>query len=79
MAGTLEGKVSIITGAATGIGRATAELFASEGASVVVADRNDVEGERTAASINEHGGDAIFLECDVSKADDVQQMVERAL
>ena len=76
MAGTLEGKVAIITGAATGIGRAAAELFASEGASVVVADRNDVEGERTAAGINEHGGDAVFLECDVSKADDVQQMVE---
>ena len=76
MAGTLEGKVAIITGAATGIGRATAELFASEGASVVVADRNDVEGERTAAGINERGGDAVFMECDVSKSDDVQQMVE---
>ena len=76
---SLEGKVSIITGAATGIGRATAELFASEGAAVVVADRNDVEGERTVASINDRGGDAIFLEADVSKADDVRQMVENAV
>ena len=76
---SLEGKVAIITGAATGIGRATAELFASEGAAVVVADRNDIEGERTAAVINESGGDAIFVECDVSKADDVQRMVERAV
>ena len=76
---SLEGKVAIITGAATGIGRATAELFSSEGASVVVADRNDVEGERTAAVINESGGDAIFVECDVSKADDVQRMVESAV
>ena len=73
---SLEGKVSIITGAATGIGRATAELFASEGAAVVVVDRNDVEGERTVASINDRGGDAVYLETDVSKADDVQQMVE---
>ncbi len=79
MAGTIEGKVAIITGAATGIGRATAELFSSEGAAVVVADRNDIEGERTVASINEHGGDAIFLETDVSKADDVRQMVDRAV
>ena len=79
MAGTLEDKVAIITGAATGIGRATAELFSSEGASVVVADRNDVEGERTAAVINERGGDAIFVECDVSKSDNVRQMVEKAV
>ncbi len=79
MARSLEGKVAIITGAATGIGRATAELFSSEGASVVVADRNDVEGERTVASINERGGDAIYVETDVSKSDDVQRMVERAV
>ena len=76
---SLEDKVSIITGAATGIGRATAELFSIEGASVVVADRNDVEGSRTAASINDRGGCAEFVECDVSKADDVQQMVESAV
>ena len=79
MAGNLEGKVSIITGAATGIGRATAELFSSEGASVVVVDRNDIEGERTVAAINERGGDAMFVACDVSKADDVQRMVKRAV
>ena len=79
MAGSIEGKVAIITGAATGIGRATSELFSSEGASVVVVDRNDIEGERTVASINEQGGDAMFVDCDVSKADDVQQMVERAV
>ena len=79
MAGSLEGKVSIITGAATGIGKATAELFSNEGAAVIVVDRNDIEGERTVAGINDRGGRAAFLEADVSKTDDVQQMAARAV
>ena len=76
---SLEGKVSIITGAATGIGKATAELFSNEGAAVIVVDRNDIEGERTAAIINERGGLGVFLKADVSKAGEVQQMVTCAV
>ncbi len=79
MAGRLEDKVAIITGAATGIGRAGARLFAQEGASVVVADRNAPEAEKTVAMIKENGGDAIYVETDVSKADQVQNMVAKAL
>ena len=56
MAGRLEDKVAIITGSATGIGRAGARLFASQGAKVVVADRNDTEAEKTVAGIRENGG-----------------------
>lgn len=76
---SLEGKVSIITGAATGIGKATAELFANEGAAVIVVDRNDIEGERTAALINERGGLGVFVKSDVSKAGEVQEMVTSAV
>ena len=79
MTGRLEDKVAIITGAATGIGRAGARLFAQEGARVVVADRNAPEAEKTVAMIKENGGDAIFVETDVSKADQVQNMVAKAL
>ena len=79
MAGRLEDKVAIITGAATGIGHAAARLFAREGAKVVVADRNAPDGEKTVALIGEAGGDAIFVETDVSKAEQVQNMVEIAV
>ena len=75
MAGRLEDKVAIITGAATGIGHAAARLFAREGAKVVVADRNAPDGEKTVALIDEAGGDATFVETDVSKAEQVQNMV----
>ena len=79
MSGRLEDKVAIITGAATGIGHAAAILFAREGAKVVVADRNAPKGEQTVALIGEAGGDAIFVETDVSKAEQVQNMVEIAV
>lgn len=79
MAGRLDGKVAIITGAATGIGRAAARLFAREGAKVVVADRNAPAGEETVSLIGEAGGDAIFVETDVSKSDQIQRMVEQAI
>jgi len=79
MAGRLEDKVAIITGAATGIGHAAARLFAREGAKVVVADRNAPDGEKTVALIGEAGGGAIFVETDVSKAEQVQNMVEIAV
>ena len=73
----LQGKVAIITGAATGIGRATALLFAREGASVVVADINEDDAQRTVADIKGEGADARFVRTDVSEAEDVQALMER--
>ena len=77
--GRLEDKVAIITGAATGIGRATAQLFASEGAKVAAVDRNVSDGEKTVSAIKEAGGEAIFIDTDVSKAKEVKSMVEQAI
>ena len=79
MADRLKDKVAIITGAATGIGRAAALQFAAEGAKVVVADRNIPAGQETAAKVGEAGGEAIFVETDVSKPDRVEDMVSQAL
>ena len=73
----LQGKVAIITGAATGIGRATALLFAGEGASVVIADVNEDDAQRTVANIEDEGGSARFVQADVSEAEDVQALMER--
>lgn len=72
----LANKVAIITGAGSGIGRATAYLFAQEGAKLVVADINDEGGEETAAKINETGFEAIFLHTDVSVAADVENLAK---
>jgi len=75
----LKGKVSIITGAASGIGRATALLFAMEGAKVVVADRDSIAGEEIVKMIKEKGGKGIFVQVNVTKASDVKRMIETAL
>jgi len=75
----LKGKVAIITGGGSGIGRATAELFAREGAKVVVADYNADLGEETAQAIREAGGDALFVAVDVSDSVQVQYMVQATL
>ncbi len=75
----LSGKVALITGAASGIGRATALLFAGEGAAVAVADRNAEAGDRAAAEITRSGGRAISEPVDVSRASDCHRVVERAL
>jgi len=77
--GRLDGKVAIITGAGSGIGRATATLFAREGAKVVVADWATGDGEETVRTIREAGGEAIFVKADVSKAEDVKNMVKTAV
>lgn len=77
--GRLEGKVAIITGAARGIGKATARLFAREGARVVVTDIDEATGQATAEEIRGEGGDAIFVPVDVTDPDSVQRMVEKTL
>ncbi len=74
----LSGKVALITGAGSGIGRETAILFASEGAAVVVADVNADAGERTAREIKGAGGRALAVRADVSKGADARAMVEAA-
>jgi NAD(P)-dependent dehydrogenase (short-subunit alcohol dehydrogenase family) len=73
------GKAVIITGAGSGIGRATALAFAAEGANVIACDVNDAGGQATVATISNSGGSAEFAHIDVSRAADCTAMVEFAL
>jgi NAD(P)-dependent dehydrogenase (short-subunit alcohol dehydrogenase family) len=75
----LKDKVAIITGGASGIGRGTAVKFAEEGASVVVADITEPEGKTTAAEASRKGGESIFVRCDVTSSQQVQEMVSRVI
>jgi NAD(P)-dependent dehydrogenase (short-subunit alcohol dehydrogenase family) len=75
----LAGKVALITGAASGMGRCAAELFAQEGARVVVADSSDAAGRETADAITGAGGEASFVRADVSNAADCDAMVAHTL
>jgi len=75
----LEGKVAIITGAANGMGRATALTFTNAGAKVVVADINEVEGKNTVSMIGKAGGEGLFVKCDISKSADVKNLVEETV
>src|SRR6516225_12472879 len=79
MPGTLSGKVALVTGGASGIGRATALTFAREGAKLVVADVNTDGGQQTVHLITEQGGEAIFVRTDVSKAVEVQALISKAV
>ncbi len=75
----LTGKVAIVTGAASGIGEATATAMAAEGAAVLVADRDEANGQRVAATITAQGGQAQFQVVDVGDARAVQAMVAAAV
>ncbi len=75
----MQGTVALITGAASGIGRASAQLFAREGARVVVADGNPALGTETVDSIRADGGTARFIEADISQAAQVDSMVQSSL
>jgi NAD(P)-dependent dehydrogenase (short-subunit alcohol dehydrogenase family) len=74
----LAGKVALITGAASGIGRETSLLFAKEGAKIVAADVNDAGGEETVGLVTNGGGEAVFVHADVSKSEDCAGMVRTA-
>lgn len=75
----LENKIAIVTGAASGIGRATAQRFAQEGAKVVVADIDRDGGEATVAHITAAGGAAAFIHTDVAQEDNLRAMVDFAV
>lgn len=77
--GTFDGKVALVTGAGTGIGRASARLFAASGARVVVADVAEDHGAETVALIEKDGGEARFVGCDVTDAGAVDAMVAATL
>jgi NAD(P)-dependent dehydrogenase (short-subunit alcohol dehydrogenase family) len=79
MAGCVEGKVALVTGGASGIGRATALTFAREGAKLVIADMNADGGQQTVHMITENGGEAIFVRTDVSQAVEVQALISKAV
>jgi NAD(P)-dependent dehydrogenase (short-subunit alcohol dehydrogenase family) len=76
MSRQFEGKVALITGGSSGIGRATALAFAAEGARVAIGARRSAEGEETVGLIKQQGGEALFVLTDASVPDQVQALVE---
>jgi NAD(P)-dependent dehydrogenase (short-subunit alcohol dehydrogenase family) len=76
----IQGRVALVTGGASGMGRVTAEAFAREGAKVVVTTDANVQGaEQTVQTIKDAGGEASFIRCDVSKAQDVEALIEKTV
>jgi NAD(P)-dependent dehydrogenase (short-subunit alcohol dehydrogenase family) len=79
MATELQGKVGLVTGGTSGIGRETAVLFGKAGVKVVVAGRREVEGEETIELVRAAGGDGLFVKADVSKASEVDGLIQKAV
>src|SRR5579864_1773274 len=77
--GKFTGKVAFVTGAANGIGRAAALAFARAGASVVVADVSEQGNQETVRLIEEQGGRALAVRCDVSRAEDVKAALDKTV
>jgi len=79
MTGQFAGKVALVTGAGSGIGRATAVLFSTQGASVIVADISPGDGVETVRMIKESGHDATFIQADVTQPDEVESLINKAV
>ena len=79
MTAELEGKVAVVTGGTSGIGRDTAVLFAKSGAKVIVAGRREREGNETIELIRAAGGDGLFVKTDVSKASEVDALIQKTV
>lgn len=77
--GQLDNKVALVTGSGRGLGRACARIFAREGASVVIVDVNDENGEESVSLIEADGGQATYVRADISQSADVQKMVKAAV
>lgn len=77
--GRLSGRVAIITGGTSGIGKATALLFATEGATVVITGRREKLGEAVAVAIKENGGEALFIAADHTRLKDCRRVVDKTL
>jgi len=75
----LEGKVALVTGGTSGIGRETAVLFAKAGAKVVVAGRRELEGKETVGLVRAAGGDGLFVKADVSKGSEVEALIQKTV
>lgn len=75
----LEGKIAVVTGAGSGIGKATAKMFAEQGARIAAVDFNKETGEKTAQEIEQSGGEALFIPCDLRNLDNIKNMVKTAV
>jgi len=75
----LDGKISVVTGGGSGIGQATALLYALHGAKVVVSDINEQGGKNVVEQIKQMGGESIFIKADVSKSEDCEQLINKTI